>query len=129
MTSTMQQAAEIAQRLSETSPEVVEQRPKDHSIPLRYVYGNKKRKAKRLASQAKGLYRVEAIYRELEKGQPKSERLIPWHVLARNPKQALKMVMDLVAIMKKPNAGYYEFIWRETKRICGVTAGTKERIL
>lgn len=113
------QAAQIADRMAQTAPEVVES-PKNYVIPLRYAYGSKRRKAKRLASQAKGLYGV-----EYSQGSADRVGCIPGEtfILASGPKRALRLFNDFV----KPDGSLY--INRTVRRICGVTAGTKERIL
>jgi hypothetical protein len=110
---TMHAAAEIAQRLSVNALEVLKEQ-KDHSTPLRYVYGTKKRKAKRLASQAKGLYEVNA---KMQTNSPFTA-----HVLARGPQKAIEIVL----LECNKGRGLTNLI---VNRICGVTAGTKERIL
>lgn len=116
MTSTMHAAVEIAQRMTATAPECREQ-PKSRVTPLRFTYGSKKRKAKRLASQAKGLYEVQAN----RISEP--DKIVVWNVLAASPMRALALVNDWI----RKNAGVYTD--RTVVRICGVTAGTKERVL
>lgn len=111
--SSMQAAVDVAERMAKAAPEVVEQ-PKAHFTPTRLVYDSKKRKTKRLASQAKGLYTATATHSMSGKRT--------WAVLAQGPKRVLSMLLSDKTISE----AYYDF---KIKRICGVTAGTKERIL
>jgi len=125
MTASMQAAIGIADRMASSALEHVEQ-PKNHVTPLRYAYGSKKRKAKRLASQAKGLYEVVATCERRTDNvlAPKYER--EWFVLASGPSRALAIVNEWIRITNKDVEVYSK---RKVKRICGITAGTKERIL
>jgi len=108
-----QSAIAIADRMKQAALEHVEQ-PKSHVTPLRYVYGNKKRKAKRLAGQAKGVYEVKA---KMQTNGP-----FVAYALARGPQKAMTMVLQ------ECNKGR-GLTNLTVSRICGVTAGTKERIL
>lgn len=114
------QAAQIADRMKESAPEHVEM-PKSHVTPLRYTYGSKKRKAKRLASQAKGMYGVTAV--RLTPGTGCT--ITNWTVLASGPKR----VRELILLRIKGETSNTTYSQIKIKRICGVTAGTKERIL
>lgn len=113
MTASMQAAVEIADRMTTLTPEYVEQ-PRSYVISLRYTYGSKKRKANRLASQAKGVYEVNA---KMQTNSP-----FTCFVLARGPQKAIAMALEAYS----KGRGLTNLT---AKRICGITAGTKERIL